>query len=96
MSIMQLLKIAPYHYINTDHIVEVTYNPATIPTEEIPGAADLEVPKTTEHPSCLRITRAIGKSIDLFGEEADNIYTQLTGEKLPLSIGIEKLSQHTK
>ncbi len=98
MSIMQFVKIAPYHYINTEHIVEFTYTPATLRTEKIPDEADLDLPKNTEDPSCLRITRAIGKSIDLFGEEADNIYSQLSGEKLskPLSIGIEKLSQHTK
>ena len=100
MSIMQFVKIAPYHYINTNQIVEFTYHPAATRAETIPDEANLDVPKTTstEDPSCLRITRAIGKSIDLFGEEADNIYTQLTGEKLskPLAIGIEKLSQHTK
>ena len=95
---MQFVKIAPYHYINTNQIVEFTYNPATIRPEKTPGEADLELPKKTADPSCLRITRAIGNSINLFGEDADNIYTQLSREKLskPLSIGIEKLSQHTK
>ena len=81
---MPLIEIAPKEFINTDQVQTVAYKPATTRAEEKTDASDYNLPKTvqTDILSSVHVTLCSGEKIVKSGEEADALFTKLTGKQV--------------
>jgi len=63
-------ELEPNHFINADHVVEITYVP-----KGVKGDSGL----MEGSPSSMTITLITGKTIDRSGADADTLFEKLTG-----------------
>jgi hypothetical protein len=80
---MPLIDIAPNKFINTDHVVTVSYKPAETRTKEVTEGSDYNLPKKIKAPtpSFIKVILSNGDKIEREGEEANTLFSILTGKK---------------
>jgi hypothetical protein len=80
---MPLIEIAPNKFINTDHVVTVTYEPAKTGTKEASDGSDYNLPKKVKAatPSSIKVILSNGEKVERKGQEANLLLSALTGGK---------------
>jgi hypothetical protein len=80
---MPLVDIEPNKFINTDHVVTVSYKPAETSTKEVTDGSDYNLPKKVKAatPSFIKVVLSNGDKIERKGEEANTLFAILTGKK---------------
>ena len=80
---MPLVDIEPNKFINTDHVVIVSYKPAETSTKEVTDGSDYNLPKKVKAatPSFIKVVLSNGDKIERKGEEANTLFAILTGKK---------------
>jgi hypothetical protein len=78
---MPLVNIAPNEFLNTDHVVTVFYKPAETRAREVKDVTDYNLSKKVATPSFLKLALSNGETIERKGEEANILFTTLTGQE---------------